>query len=205
MFTQPLQTLIFQLSQMPTVGPKTAQRLALYILGRDQEYAEALASAILNAKTKISHCPICFNLSSEGKDCHICSSPKRDQSKICVVADPRDLNAIEKTHEWDGLYHVLGGVISPLDGIGTEELNAKELIHRASKPEVKEVIMAISPSVEGQTTTLYLGELLKPFVDVSRIAYGLSVGAELDYADTSTISKAIEDRISISKKEIFSI
>lgn len=199
MYTESLRELIELFGMLPGIGPKSAQRIALYILKRDKDFAQRLSQAIVKAKDKVGLCQTCFNL-SDTETCHICSNPKRDQSLICVVPDSRDLVAIEKTHEWAGLYHVLGGVISPMDGIGAEELQIKSLIQRVANSDVKEVTLAISPSVEGETTTYYLAELLKPFVKVTRIAYGLSMGQDLDYADANTIVKSIEGRIVISDK-----
>lgn len=201
MYTPSLQELIAQLNVLPGIGPKTAQRLALFILKKPKDYAESLSKAILQAKKNVGLCQSCFNL-SDVEICHICSNPKRDQSLICVIPDSRDLVAIEKTHEWRGTYHVLGGLFSPMDGIGPEELNCTPLIQRAANSETKEVVLAIPPSVEGETTTLYLAELLKPFVKVTRIAYGLSVGSDLDYADQNTIVKAIDERITLSSKPL---
>lgn len=180
---------------MPGVGPKSAQRLALHILKRPETEVENLAKAIIEAKKKIGLCKICFHL-SEKSICDICSNQNRDNSVICVVADSRDVIALEKTREYQGKYHVLGGVISPMDGIGPEQLNIHSLVNRASKDEIKEVILAISPSIEGDTTTLYIGQLLKPFLNtkVTRIAFGLPMGGDLEYADEVTLARALEGR-----------
>ncbi len=173
------------------MGPKTAQRLALHILKRPDAEVENLAQALLDAKKRVGQCQICFHLSAEPV-CDICRHPKRDNSVICVVSDPRDVIALEKTREFQGKYHVLGGVISPMDGIGPEQLTIQPLVKRVSNPEIKEVILAISPSVEGETTTLYLGKLLQPFTKVTRIAFGLPMGGDLEYADEVTLARALE-------------
>ncbi len=181
------------MQRLPGVGPKTAQRLALHILKRSDAEVEALAQALIEAKKQIGLCSVCFHLSAEPV-CEICRNPNRDNSTICVVADPRDVIALEKTREYKGKYHVLGGVISPIDGIGPEQLNLHALVRRVSQNQPKEVILAISPSVEGETTTLYVGQLLKPFTMVTRIAFGLPVGGDLEYADEVTLARALEGR-----------
>jgi recombination protein RecR len=185
--------LIEQLQRLPSVGPKTAQRLALHILKRPEAEINDLAQALIDAKKRVGQCQICFHLSADPV-CDICRHPKRDNSTICVVSDPRDVIALEKTREFKGKYHVLGGVISPMDGIGPEQLTIQPLIKRASDPTIKEVILAISPSVEGETTTLYLGKLLQPFTKVTRIAFGLPMGGDLEYADEVTLARALEGR-----------
>ncbi|HEY9850079.1 MAG TPA: recombination mediator RecR [Leptolyngbyaceae cyanobacterium] len=192
-YTRPLARLIEQLQRLPGVGPKTAQRLALHILKRSEEEVQALAQALIEAKQQVGLCQQCFHLSAE-PICEICRSPNRDSNTICVVADSRDLIALEKTREYGGKYHVLGGVISPMDGIGPEQLNVSPLVRRVSQQKVKEVILAITPNVEGETTTLYVGQLLKPFTKVTRIAFGLPVGGELEYADEITLARALEGR-----------
>ncbi len=181
------------MQRLPGVGPKTAQRLALHILKRSEAEVEALAQALLDAKSQVGLCSVCFHLSSEPV-CEICRNPNRDNSTICVVADSRDVIALEKTREFKGKYHVLGGVISPIDGIGPEQLTVQSLVRRVSKDQPHEVILAISPSVEGETTTLYVGQLLKPFTRVTRIAFGLPVGGDLEYADEVTLARALEGR-----------
>lgn len=178
---------------MPGIGPKSAQRLALHVLKRSEAEVQALAQALTDAKRQVGLCQVCFHLSAEPV-CEICRNPNRDASTICVVADSRDVIALEKTREYHGKYHVLGGVISPMDGIGPEQLTVQALIRRASEPSVKEAILAIGPSVEGETTTLYVGQLLKPFTKVTRIAFGLPVGGDLDYADEVTLARALEGR-----------
>ena len=185
--------MIEQLQRLPGVGPKTAQRLALHILKRSDEEVKALAQALLEAKKQVGLCQVCFHLSAEPV-CEICRHPQRDSQTICVVSDSRDVVAIEKTREYRGKYHVLGGVISPMDGVGPEQLTIQSLVQRVSRGEVTEVIIAISPSVEGETTTLYLGQLLRPFTRVTRIAFGLPMGGDLEYADEVTLARAIEGR-----------
>ncbi|MBW4655343.1 MAG: recombination mediator RecR [Kaiparowitsia implicata GSE-PSE-MK54-09C] len=185
--------MIEQFQRLPGIGPKSAQRLALYVLKRPETEIQALAQALLEAKQQVGVCRVCFHLSAEDV-CDICRSPSRDRATICVVADPRDVIAIEKTREYQGKYHVLGGLISPMDGIGPEQLYISPLVKRASEAEVTEVILAISPSVEGETTTLYVGQLLKPFTKVTRIAFGLPMGGDLEYADEVTLARALEGR-----------
>nr|ADN13701.1 recombination protein RecR [Gloeothece verrucosa PCC 7822] len=181
------------MQRLPGVGPKTAQRLALHILKRPEEEVNTLAKAIIEAKKQVGLCQVCFHLSAESV-CEICRNPNRNNNIICVVADSRDVIALEKTREYGGKYHVLGGVISPMDGIGPEQLNISALVRRVSQQKVQEVILAISPSVEGETTTLYVGQLLKPFTLVTRIAFGLPMGGDLEYADEVTLARALEGR-----------
>jgi recombination protein RecR len=192
-YTRPLASLIEQLQRLPGVGPKSAQRLALHILKRSQSEVEQLAQAILDAKQQVGLCQVCFHLSAE-PICDICRHPQRDNTTICVVADSRDVIALERTREFNGKYHVLGGTISPMDGIGPEQLNISSLIRRIDSLQVKEVIIAVSPTVEGETTTLYLGRLIKPFTKVTRIAFGLPMGGDLEYADEITLVRALEGR-----------
>ncbi|GAB4472397.1 MAG: recombination mediator RecR [Elainellaceae cyanobacterium] len=175
------------------MGPKSAQRLALYILKRPEEEVKALAQALLEAKQQVGLCSVCFHLSAEPV-CDICKNPNRDPHLICVVADSRDVIALEKTREYKGKYHVLGGLISPMEGIGPDQLHISPLVKRVSQQGIEEVIMAISPSVEGDTTTLYIGQLLKPFTKVTRIAFGLPMGGDLEYADEVTLARALEGR-----------
>ena len=193
MYTRPLARLIEHLHHLPGVGPKTAQRLALHILKRPDDEIASLAQALLDAKKQVGTCSSCGHLSAEPV-CEICSSPKRDSTTVCVVGDSRDLIALEKTREYKGKYHVLGGLISPIDGIGPEQLNITSLVRRVSSQEIREVIMAIAPSVEGETTTLYIAHLLKPFTKVTRIAFGLPMGGDLEYADEVTLARALEGR-----------
>lgn len=175
------------------MGPKTAQRLALHILKRPEAEVEALAQALIEAKKKIGLCQICFHLSAEPV-CSICRDRNRDEMIICVVSDSRDVIALEKTREYRGKYHVLGGVFSPMEGIGPEQLNIQPLVKRVSQQQLKEVILAISPTVEGETTTFYVGQLLKPFTKVTQIAFGLPMGGDLEYADEVTLARALEGR-----------
>jgi recombination protein RecR len=167
--------------------------LALHIIKRSEDEVKALAQALVEAKKQVGLCQVCFHLSAEPV-CEICRNSNRDKNTICVVADSRDVIALEKTREYSGKYHVLGGVISPMDGIGPEQLHIHQLVQRVGKRDIKEVIMAISPSVEGETTTLYVGQLLKPFTRVTRIAFGLPMGGDLEYADEITLARALEGR-----------
>lgn len=192
-YTRPLGRLIEQLQHLPGVGPKTAQRLALHILKRPETEVQALADALIEAKQQVGLCSICFHLSAEPV-CEICRALNRQENMLCVVADSRDVIALEKTREYQGKYHVLGGLISPMDGIGPDQLHIQQLVRRASQSTIKEVILAISPSVEGETTTLYVGQLLKPFTRVTRIAFGLPMGGDLEYADEVTLARALEGR-----------
>jgi len=192
-YARPLARLIEQLQRLPGVGPKTAQRLALHILKRPETEVQALAQALMEAKQQIGLCSVCFHLSAEPV-CEICRTTNRDRSMLCVVADSRDVIAIEKTREYRGKYHVLGGLISPMDGIGPDQLYIHQLVRRVSQEKIQEVILAISPSIEGETTTLYVGQLLKPFTKVTRIAFGLPMGGDLECADEVTLARALEGR-----------
>ena len=193
----PLSRLIDQFERMPGIGHKSAQRLAFYVLNMTDSETEAFTSTVTEAHEKIHRCPICCDL-TDSESCSVCENPARDRSVICVVEDPRDVMAIERTHEYNGLYHVLHGVISPLNGVGPEDLTTKALISRLSDSTVKEVIMATNPTVEGEATAVFISRLIKPLgVEVSRLAYGVPVGADLEYADEVTLSKAIEGRKSI--------
>ncbi|WP_337864972.1 recombination mediator RecR [Ignavibacterium sp.] len=188
---------IDELSKLPGIGKKTAQRLALHIIKNDKVSAEKLAKAIMDLKDKLMLCKKCFNL-SENELCDICKNPKRDQSTICVVEEVSDVIAIEKSHEFNGLYHVLGGVLSPLMGIGAENIRIKELISRFHDEEIKEVILALNPDTEGETTSLYLAKLIKPLrIKVTRIARGIPIGGDLEFADEATIGKAMINRIDL--------
>lgn len=192
-YTKPLARLIEEFQKFPGIGPKSAQRMAFFMLKKTEDEVKQFAEAILEAKTLINYCPICFNLTSLDK-CEICSQTKRDHDTICVVADTKDLIALERTKDYYGVYHVLQGLISPLDGIGPELLKVTELLKRL-QGDVKEVILAINNSVEGEATTLYLSKLIKPLgIKVTRIAFGLPVGSDLEYADEITLSKALEGR-----------
>ena len=193
-YPKSIASLIEHFQKFPSVGPKSAQRMAFYLLRMPKSEVEKFAQSMLDAKENTKTCEICFNLSSTSP-CEICTSPLRDKSTICVVAETKDLIAIEKTNEYKGLYHVLQGLISPMDGIGADDIRIKELLNRLTDENVKEVILALSPSVEGEATSLYLNKLIKPFgIKISRIAFGLPVGADLEYADEITIAKAIEGR-----------
>lgn len=193
-YPKSIASLIEHFQRFPSVGPKSAQRMAFYLLRMPKSEVEKFAQSMLDAKENTKTCQICFNLSSTSP-CEICTSPQRDKSTICVVAETKDLIAIEKTNEYKGLYHVLQGLISPMDGIGADDIRIKELLNRLTDENVKEVILALSPSVEGEATSLYLNKLIKPFgIKISRIAFGLPVGADLEYADEITIAKAIEGR-----------
>lgn len=192
-YARPLARLIEQLQRLPGIGPKTAQRLALHILKRSETEIQALAQALIEAKQQIGLCSVCFHLSAEPV-CEICRTETRDRNTLCVVADSRDVIAIEKTREYRGKYHVLGGLISPMDGIGPDQLYIHQLVRRVSQEKIQEVILAISPSIEGETTTLYVGQLLKPFTKVTRIAFGLPMGGDLEYADEVTLARALEGR-----------
>lgn len=190
----PLQNLIDQFERMPGIGHKTAQRMAFYVLGLTKDEANGFAKAITDAHTKIRQCRICCDLADD-ELCPICKSGTRDKSIICVVEDPRDVAAIERTHEYNGTYHVLHGAISPMDNIGPDQIKIKELLARLNDGTVDEVIMATNPTVEGEATAMYISRLLKPMgITVSRLAYGVPVGADLEYADEVTLSRALEGR-----------
>ncbi len=190
----PLARLIEQFERLPGIGHKTAQRLAFYVLNLPDAEAQAFARAITEAKEKIHYCKICQNL-TDGETCSVCQDTRRDNSVICVVEDPRDVIAIERTHEFDGLYHVLHGTISPVDGIGPDQIRIKELLARLQDDTVEEIIMATNPTVEGEATAMYISRLLKPLgIKVTRLAYGIPVGGDLEYADEVTLSRALEGR-----------
>lgn len=188
-----LNRLVEQFARLPGIGRKTAQRLAFYVLGQPEGYAKEFSDALLEASRCIRRCKICQNL-ADGEKCPICESNKRDVSTICVVADPRDVMAFERMREYNGLYHVLHGLISPMDGIGPDALTVKELLARLDG-SVKEVVMATNPTVEGEATAMYLSRLIKPLgVRVSRLAYGIPVGGNLEFADDITLCRALEGR-----------
>lgn len=190
----PLEALIEQFERLPGIGHKTAVRLAFSVLDGPEEDAEAFANALLDAKRKVVRCKCCQNL-SDTEICSVCSDTKRDRSMICVVEDPKAVMAMERVKEYSGLYHVLHGALSPVDGIGPNELTIRELIARLSDGSVKEVLLATNPNIEGETTAVYLSKLLKPLgVRVSRLAYGVPVGGDIDYADEVTLFRAIEGR-----------
>ena len=195
LIAEPLLVAIEELSKLPSIGKKTAQRLALHILKSDEKAVEDLLKAIQELKSKLRFCSRCFNL-SVGEVCEICKSEKRNKSLVCVVEEASDVIAIEKTNEFKGLYHVLGGVLSPLSGISAEDLKIKELIRRFENEEIEEVILALNPDTEGETTTLYLAKLIKPLgIKVTRIARGLPIGGDLEFADEATIGRAVLGRI----------
>ena len=190
----PLARLIEQFERMPGIGKKSAQRIAFHVLGMTEKEAKNFAQCIIDAKEKIHRCSVCGDL-TDGELCPICDNITRDKGLICVVENPADVLAFERTREYKGVYHVLHGVISPINGIGPEELNVKSLISRVASGDVKEVIMATDPTVEGEATAMYLSKLIKPFgVTVSRLAYGVPVGGDLEYADEITLQRAIEGR-----------
>lgn len=190
----PLAKLIEQFRGLPGIGAKTAVRLSYHILEMDKNKAKGLAQAILEAKEKIGYCQTCFDL-TDADPCRICQSPERDATQICVVEEPRDVAAMERTREFKGRYHVLHGHLSPLEGIGPDNLRIRELLERIHRDQVVEVIMATNPDVEGEATAMYVAKLLKPIgVRVTRIAHGLPVGGDLEYADEVTLSKALENR-----------
>ena len=190
----PLTELIAQFERLPGIGRKTAQRLAFSILEQPPERAEKFAEALINAKRKIHFCKVCQGLTDK-EVCDICDDNRRDRSVICVVAEPKDVMAFERTREYTGVYHVLHGVISPLDGIGPEQLRIKELMARLGSGEVNEIIMATNPTVEGEATASYISRLVKPMgIKVTRLAYGIPVGGDLEYADEFTLARALEGR-----------
>ena len=194
-FPPALENLVEHFAKLPGIGRKTAQRLAFYVLSLPQEEADAFAQSITQAKTAIHCCPVCQNLTEGEGPCAVCASPKRDHSLICVVADPKDVVAMERSREYQGLYHVLHGVISPMNHVGPDDLHIKSLVDRVAGGEVKEVIMATNPDTEGEATAMYLSRLLKPFgVRVTRLAYGIPVGGHLEFADDATLMRALEGR-----------
>lgn len=210
--SESVEHLVEQFSKLPTVGRKTARRLAAYILKMSREEVAALAEALVAVKDRVRSCPVCFNVTDDDL-CAVCRAPRRDRAVVCVVEEPNDVEAIERTNEYDGLYHVLGGVISPLDGVGPEDLRIRELVERVGSSAggrdgsdatdepavaVSEVILAMNPNVEGDTTAYYIAQLLQPFgIRVSRIARGLPIGGDLEYADEATLSRALEGRGSL--------
>ena len=190
----PLVLLAEQFAKLPGIGMKTAQRLAYFVMGMSDEDAQAFADAIINAHSTVKECRICCNLTDSGV-CPICSDDMRDPSTICVVETPKDITAFERTNEYKGVYHVLHGLISPLDGVTPEQIRIKELLNRIKKGGVKEVIMAMNPTVEGEATAMYLAKLIKPLgIKTTRLAYGLPVGASLEYTDETTLYRALSGR-----------
>ncbi len=194
MYALPIAKLIEEFSKLPGIGKRSAERLAFHILKQPKENVERFSKALVEAKEKITFCPVCQSL-TDTTPCAICSNPKRDKSVICVVENPKDILAMEKTKEFSGLYHVLHGVISPIDGIGPDDIKIKELLLRTKDNSVKEIIMATNPSIEGEATAMYISNLFKNFgIKVTRIAHGLPVGGELEYADEITLTRALEGR-----------
>ncbi len=193
-FPVPLEKLVEQFARLPGIGGKSAQRLAFHVLSLTEAEAQEFADAIVSAKKNVTCCPVCQNLTAGGL-CSICASPKRDTATVCVVADPRDVMAIERSREYNGLYHVLHGVISPMNHVGPDDLEIKSLLERVSKGDITEIIMATNPDTEGEATAMYLARLLKPFdVRVTRLAYGIPVGGHLEFADDATLIRALEGR-----------
>ena len=189
-----LNELTAQFEKLPGIGKKTAQRLALYVITAPEEYANRFATALTDARRRIHLCPSCQSLTDQN-ECSVCADPLRDKGVICVVSDPKDVLAFEKTREYKGVYHVLHGVISPLDGVGPERLKIRELMSRLIDSGIKEVIMATDPTVEGEATASYIARLIKPMgIKITRLAYGVPVGADLEYADTVTLQRALEGR-----------
>ena len=195
-FTKPLSKLISHFEKFPGIGPRTAQRLALFILKQPESSIRDFSKALLEAHSNVGYCKKCFNLTSE-EECEICRNTERNEKIICVVSETKDLLAIERAREFKGVYHVIGGLISPMDSIGPELLEIRSLVERVSKSEVDEIILALTPSVEGDTTSLYIGKLLTPFTKVTRIAYGLPMGSELEYVDEVTLARALEGRTTL--------
>ncbi len=192
-----IEQLSEQFSQLPGIGRKTAHRLALYVVKMQREEVVSLARALVNVKDRVRYCTVCSNI-TEADPCPICSNTKRDKTVVCVVEEPTDVLALERTNEFAGVYHVLGGALSPLDGVGPEDLRIKELLQRLSDSTVEEIILALNSDVEGEATTLYLSKLLKPLcMKVTRIARGLPVGTDLEFADEATLSRALEGRIAV--------
>ena len=193
-YAKPLMRLIDELNSLPGIGGKSAQRLAFHILSMDEDDVQALAGAMLDAKNQMKYCSVCGNL-TDTNPCSICSDSSRDSKVICVVESPRDVAAMERIKEFRGKYHVLHGCISPVDGVGPEDINLKSLLLRLQKEDAEEVILATNPTIEGEATAMYIARLLKPAgIKVSRIAHGLPVGGDLEYADEVTISKSLENR-----------
>lgn len=194
--SETIEQLIEEFASLPSIGRKTAQRLAMHVLKMPREEVVNFAKVLIDVKDKVRYCSICFNI-TESDPCSICSGQKRNRRVICVVEEPNDVIAVEKTHEFNGVYHVLGGALSPLDGIGPEDLKVKELLSRLND-DVQEIILALNPNVEGETTTLYLAKLLKPLsINVTRIARGLPIGSDLEFADEATLTRALEGRVAL--------
>lgn len=193
-FIAPVARLIEEFEKFPGIGNKTAQRLAYHVLDMSDESAESFAEAIVSAKKQVCTCVRCQNL-SDSEECRICSSPKRDSSVVCVVETPRDVIALEKTHEYNGVYHVLHGALSPIDGVSVEDIRIKELVTRLGHEDIREIILATSTTVAGEATAMYIARLLRPFnILITRIAHGIPIGGDLEYADEVTIARALEGR-----------
>ncbi|MFH1149801.1 MAG: recombination mediator RecR [Actinomycetota bacterium] len=193
-YAEPIENLVAELCRLPGIGPKSAQRIAFYLMSVSAEEASALARAIVELKDRVSYCGVCFNV-CEGELCRVCADERRDPTVICVVEEPRDLIAIERSARFAGRYHVLGGAISPIDGIGPDELRVRELLGRLEGSSVTEVVVATNPNTEGEATAIYLAQLLKPLgVKVTSIASGLPVGGDLEYADEVTLGRAMDGR-----------
>lgn len=193
-YPEPVSRMIEQFMKLPGIGPKTAARLAFHVMGMELKDVEEFAKALHDIKTELTECTICCNI-TETSPCSICADPRRDKLVICVVQEPRDVAAMERTHEFNGTYHVLHGAISPMEGIGPQEIRVKELVTRVGSDDVDEIILATNPNVEGEATAMYISRLLKPFsLKITRIAHGLPVGGDLEYADEVTLAKALEGR-----------
>ncbi|MBE6763996.1 MAG: recombination protein RecR [Ruminococcaceae bacterium] len=189
-----LENLIDQLERLPSIGRKSATRLAFHLLRAPAEEAKAFVDAIVQARDSIRECAVCCNLAEE-EQCPVCTDPERDRTVLCVVEDPQDVGAFERTREYRGLYHVLHGTISPMEGIGPDKLRIRELLYRVANEDIREVIMGTNPTVEGEATAVYIAKLLKPFgVSVTRLAYGIPVGGDLEYADEITLRRSLENR-----------
>ncbi len=190
----PLENLIDQLERLPSIGRKSATRLAFHVLRAPAEEAKALVDAIVQARETIRECAVCCNL-ADGEKCPVCADPERDTTTLCVVEEPQDVGAFERTREYHGLYHVLHGTISPMEGVGPDKLRIRELLYRVANEDIREVIMATNPTVEGEATAMYIAKLLAPFeVPVTRLAYGIPVGGDLEYADEITLRRSLENR-----------
>ncbi len=196
-YTKPLSKLIGHFEKFPGIGPRTAQRLALFILKQPESTIRDFSKTLLEAHSNVGRCKKCFNLTSE-IECEICRNAERNPKLICVVAETKDLLALERAREFKGVYHVIGGLISPMDSVGPELLEIRSLVERVNKSEIDEIILALTPSVEGDTTSLYIGKLLSPFTKVTRIAYGLPMGSELEYVDEVTLARALEGRTKLN-------
>ena len=193
-YPEPIAKLIDSFSRLPGIGPKTAARLAFYVLRMKEEDTIDFAKALVNVKRQLTYCSVCCNI-TDTDPCRICSDKTRDASAICVVQEPKDLVAMERTRDFNGMYHVLHGAISPMDGVGPDDIRIAELLRRLSDERVQELILATNPNIEGEATAMYLSRLVKPFgIKVTRIAHGLPVGGDLEYADEVTLSKALEGR-----------